>query len=453
MYTNAAQSQQYTQNSLNLRSFQKEQFVANKKDSFSKKGSFPRKNSSLPADILAIVDSYRGHGKAIAYLLLSYQSMTNVLLKNETIARAIGCPVRTVQRWTARMVKDGIITKNQIDHLGFYTNYAVNSFRFPFSASQSFNIWMKQNPEQAMLYMTHGITIKKDGSIRYSYQSDTPLYNYIYNKTLLVHPTAHARVVDGDGWGCLTKKQKRERVLKRKMDMLIEAQREYIQKNKTQPGLKQVLSSPTMQKELFGESIETIAEILQLNDREKLKLIAYPTQTVSYVAEIVRGMASRRVKDPIQIDDRLYWMFGMLKKQCLTAKLKIDWRWYFDVCSILGVVPMPDDASGGPISLGIVEDNHRKSINKSYRDPLFSDVKILSTVERLAAAKAQEASKPTQSIADQIAYLEKQIGFASLHLSDPHKYFKFAVKESIKREENNLLEYREQLQLLKQPVT
>ena len=106
---------------------------------------------SLKTDILHL--RFRGVGQKIIKLILNLRGKPT---SNEYIAKKLNCTIRTVQNWTSRLERMGVITKSRA-HL-----YAQNQFSVNLSKQNSFQYWYSRLTSQEQdFYNTHGMTIEK----------------------------------------------------------------------------------------------------------------------------------------------------------------------------------------------------------------------------------------------------------------------------------------------------
>lgn len=120
------------------------------------------------------LNKYRGFGRRVLEYIVNRRHLEFVCLKNETIAEALGCAPRTVQRWTARFQEEGLFIKRQINQ------YAPNVYKMDIPRSSSFLLWFNSlSEEQQQLYIQHGIIFSKKGSVSFQYETVIQNYNYI----------------------------------------------------------------------------------------------------------------------------------------------------------------------------------------------------------------------------------------------------------------------------------
>ncbi len=351
-------------------------------------------------------------------------------VKNETVALAIGCHPRTIQKATAHFKRDGIIFKSQTNP------YAVNNFKVNISKSSSFAMLLnRQSKEVQERYMMTGQLLFKKDEIIVSQKKGIQSYsniNYIYNTTH--KPTPRTRARDNShnsvGYGVISKNIEEDKRSTRKLkviEMLKEAQRQWFTQYRSDPRAKEMLERPDIKAQLFTPLISEIKSLLKLDDRETVKLIAVPDPALKYAYDYIKALLNGSKTIKKSVDDRMGWFMGIVKRFCNENKLKLDWHWYFTVCDILGMKAIETDEFPMPL-----------------------DVEPVSGVTKPAAqykTHSEAPQKPTISIGDEVLFVKSEIAKWELRLSDPVKYF--VVEEyrefSVKAAQNDLISLRMRL--------
>lgn len=234
--------------------------------------------------------------RQIYYLLRRhYDYYSSFKLTNEYIANNIGCSIRTVMRATNKLHKDGLITKSR-DHL-----YDCNKFMF-----QSEYVTPNKN-----LILREYISIKT------------------ITKTI---PSLRARMREEDS---LVFKSSND--YKKKRDSMNEFQRKWILHHKTDPRVKNMLNEPKIRAAILTPSIERLAQLLDLTEKEQLNLIAFSDRVLedsySQIEPVVNG--TKKLKQPVA--DKMAWLVGIAKYYAKRNNETPDWLWYRDICDIVGI--------------------------------------------------------------------------------------------------------------------
>jgi DNA-binding Lrp family transcriptional regulator len=350
---------------------------------------------------LDFINSYRGSGKDIITVLLALRGCKKIKISNETIAKQVGCSPRTVQRWTARFVLDGILTKHHRD-------YNLTEYKFTITNQASFQYHLTVlKSHQLEGWRNEGIIPKDKGGIYYQYNQTVTPNRVIYIKET---PLSVETAIDGDGWGKLPKKVRERRIrVEKGLKMLDEAQREFIGEHKKQPEMKDLLMKEPLRSHLVTPDNIRISRLLKLTDQEQMKLIAYPDEMLSRAWIQVEKMMNNGGPQQ-RIHDKAAWLFGTLNIVCAKANIKPDWKWYYDVCDIIGMdklsifdEPIPIEATSNP------RPKKAKSfVNQEVRPPMY-----------LVWDNPQDKI----SRAEKIATLEKEIHAYTEQLAEPEKYY------------------------------
>ncbi len=359
--------------------------------------------------------------KSIFDFFLVRMNLPYIKLKNNTVAKAIGCHPRTVQRATAHFKKDGIIFKFQMN------TYSVNNFKVNVSKSSSFALFLnRQSKDVQKAYIQTGqiitkknIKIANESNVAQSYSN----INYIYQTTH--KPITRARVREFThnfaSNGVIFKKvnQDSQSIRKSKVvEMLKDIQRQWLMSHRSDPRAKEILERPEIKTELFTPLICSIKSLLKLDDRETVKLIAIPDSALKYAHDSIKPILNGSKPLKKSVDDRMGWFMGIVKRFCNENKLTMDWKWYYTVSDILGLKPIESDEPS--ISLGVnpIAVKPAKQYKTHSEDPI----------------------KPVLSIEDKILHIKSEIERWKLYLSDPVKYFEVEIfrELSIRTAENSL---------------
>lgn len=397
-----------------------------------------------PANITDSLDFLptRGYGRDVLEYILRFRNLPFIKLKNETIAKAVGCSERTIMRWTNRFSEERLITKFQLN------GYAVNEYKVNISNNRSFALWLsKLTPEEQQRFMDHGINaIKKPKSppreldskktgknpsnsstVTHSYSS-LVLVSSSYKPIPILRARAHGSgqtvekiTVDGDGYGNLTEKERnrRERSLQG-IAMLKKEQKEWILKHRKDENIQELLNGPKIRPLLITPLIETITTLLDLDTREQLKLVALPEEALEYAhrfaKDIVEGVTT--LKSPIV--DRMGWFMSLSLSFCKTNNVVPDWHWYFQICEILGIQALKKNEPSKPLVLKIKK---KEPKNKGYSPydvweapkPDSREVRIVKLRKDIEGCKKILENPPLFAREESIRYAQNAL---NLHLSE-----------------------------------
>lgn len=357
------------------------------------------------------IQTLRGDGKAILTFLMNFRSASTITLKNSTISAAVGCCIRTVQRWTKKFVHDGFLAKTQINDDGILNIYTPNRYKLGLSKSAQFAYWSAQNPDKAETYNTYGILVKRDG--KYSFQIETVTHNksYIKNNIFINKPTpvrlrvtcARARTTD-PSWDIFPKKEtKREIRLRESREMLQEEQRKWIQRNKNQGALKDLLLKEPIRSHIFTPQIEEISQLLELNERERLKLVAFPDDAINNLLSVVKPIVTE--KRSINIKDRVGWIMSLLVKYCASHNITVEWPWYFSVCEILGIKALQSGEESRPLK---ISSGFGRKVG-AHLSPQLQDCTSDAYRRAHEWRAPEEIIAETRNIDDRISFLEQDL--------------------------------------------
>jgi len=318
--------------------------------------------------------SLRGFGKLIFDYLFRKRNYKNVCLKNKTIATAIGCSVRTVQRWTDDFIKEGYLIKMQ-EH-----TFAVNQYYVTPEARQAYQYGINLlTAAQQDLIMTHGhytYRIRKK-----SLHPETVIlyksYNnnkYLYNNPI---PRIRARVKNGDLINIAIRKENYHTGV----SLMKQTSKDLIRSLKNEPSMKMILERPEIKPLIITPQIQEIARCMKFTDREQLKLIAFPTEVLDHGYDKACGCNRSKLRDP------LGWFISVCTNYCKQHNIEPDWRWYYELCEILGMEPM------------VVTDNKKVMLKNPSHNP-FVIKPIVRTLEEECAFLRDEIASCQYALAE-----------------------------------------------------
>ncbi len=428
MYTNLFKNQENVSQRLNLTP------ICRSSNNFSKKKG--QKSDNL--------HSYRGVGKKIYDFLYARRNLSFLQLKNSTIATAVGCDERTVQRWTSRMMRDGLLFKGQAHP------FAVNEFSLNLTKHEEYEHYLNSLSEpQLTEKMYHGTIGGKDKSSTFLFETVTLSYSYInkyiYSTSRYLDQYARTRE-ERSGF---SPKQK-ERVV-RGMSMLDQAQREWVSKHKTEPHMASVLMGDHLKPSIFTQSIEKVSELLELSERERLKLIAFPDEVMDEVCEYVVRVMAGKVRMSKPINDRVGWLLGLANNLCTRKQVKPEWHWYYDVCEILKIKPLEVVIEKRPLTIPAYVGKPANSFANHGGKSTMKEEKVNRTSpEYRRATEYKPDEKLVRINFDDQKVLEEQIAHLKMILEKPEQHYPaLFLDSSVKRAQNTLKLHEERLQQLK----
>lgn len=348
--------------------------------------------------------------RSVAQYLLRFQKASVIKLRNQTIAKSVGCSEKTVTRATNKFKEDGFIFKAQANR------YAPNNFALSSTAKNSRRIYISSINEP--IYTTRNVPQNNSYKL------------YLYNKPIpLARARAKVELIDGDGFGFLSKteRERKERVLKG-IQMLNKEQKEWVIKNGKDPRVKEYVMGPKVKPLLITPLIEQCTEVLKLNKREQMKLVAFPEEALDYAYQQAKKIVDGTIKSP-PIKDRMGWFIFLATDFCKKNNLDIDWKWYFDICQVLGIEPILKNEAAKPL----VE--FQESKPKPFKHSGFSPYEAYKP-------------KPKSSPEERISFLEVEIKHAMLFLSECEKKVAAYNRESIIFMTKHLHECTEELSIL-----
>lgn len=382
-------------------------------------------------DIFGYLQTCTNLQKDIAGLFLDYRYAKNIKLTNSFISSQINCSTKTVTRCTNKFHDDGFISKHQENP------YAPNHFVFNGKAQRgkhAYNFWINSlSEENRELYITHGIRIDHNKKIIFRTEN-VPHNNNIYiNYNYINKPIPSARVrtreEDGvPGFKTLESKKRRDRY-EQGVKMLTQEQKRWIVSRSSTPMVKDLLSHPKIKPALITKPMETLKELLSLDDREQLKLIPFTDEALQYAIDYVEPIMSGKKSLKKAVVDRMGWLMSMLTAYSKKNNIEPDWRWYFELCEIIGQEPLKKDEAPKPLTVKPVE-VARTGAYKIWQSPVQPPL-----VERISKLRAD------------ISGLEYNVSemLSGKHVDDPGYAFR---KILLPAWQENIVEKKKELTIL-----
>ena len=237
--------------------------------------------------------------------LWRYRHYPSVKFKNETIAKRIGCTVRTVQKATAKFHKAGLITKKQQDI------YSPNQYTF-----------------QCELFIPYKSLILEDSLFINSY----PILESSYSSKLQTH-AREASVKD----------RFRKNISKKGNVVNFEV-KQLVRQYRNDPQMKEYLTSASVREMIIGTEIFKISNLLELDDNEYFRLTPFSEEALAHAFSEIEPIVTGDRVLKYAINDRMAWLMSLLIKYCKDNDIKPDWKWYYDLCDIIGMNPKSEFA-------------------------------------------------------------------------------------------------------------
>jgi hypothetical protein len=305
-------------------------------------------------------------------LINQFKHHPYIKLTNEFIALRVGCSVKTVTRATNKFHTDGFINKHQKNP------YAPNSF-----------------------YLN--VPQSKRSLILDSYFSK---------------PSPRTRTCVRDKRFIFRKKYEAGG-----KEMMNAVQKHLILSNRHDVRLKSMLDDTKIKSLLISEPIQKITSLLDLDDDEQFKLVAFTDEALEYALKYIDPVVRGHTKLKTPIRDKMGWLISFINANCIRNSIEVDWNWYYSLCDILGKDP-------------------KKVTNKQ---PL-----IVRFVQRRGIYAPWKKNQVVLNTAQERERLKQMVESCKLKLADPSKYFKYCMKEGIIFTEKELAQSLQKLEELNQ---
>jgi len=293
--------------------------------------NFPSKDlqTSYSGNIDSYINTLTPFEQDIAHLFLKFRKAPFIKHVNSSIAKKVGCSVRTVIRATNKFHKDGFITKKQPHQ------YATNNYTLDEKikkGSHAFSHWFNSlTSSNQDLYISHGIIIDHKNKIICS--DVTP------NNSSLILDSLSRRLDP-----VLTRaREKRHVFLKKpKRKIMNSVQKQLILDNRSDPNIKEILKRPEISSEIITPSIKKIARLLTLDEKEQFKLVAFDEDALQYALERIEPVVigNKALSTPVR--NKLEWTISFATEFCKKNNSEPDWHWYYELCKITGMSTQTD---------------------------------------------------------------------------------------------------------------
>lgn len=241
--------------------------------------------------------------RKIDQYLWRYQKYPWIKLSNATIAKAIGCSIITVIRATNKFHRDGYITKHQ-EH-----QYSSNTFTFSIKPVNSNNN-----------IVTH--------------RNDIPNKSLILD-SLLLSKYLCRRVYVGSYAGARGDTHTNKTHVFKKGTEVNATQKQMILAQRHDPKIKDVLNTPSVRAQIITPTIDRITQLLHLDEKEQLKLVAFSEDAIEHTfSEVASSIHSGKLP---RVSNRMEWVLRFARDYCTQNNIKPDWSWYYTLCDIWGI--------------------------------------------------------------------------------------------------------------------
>jgi hypothetical protein len=318
----------------------------------------------------------RGYGNKILQYLFIFKNKPGREIANAKLADYAGCDLRTVRRWTSKFVSMGIITKKRQDIFTFNQYYVSPRVSKKFG----YTMWRQTcTPEQLFLsqykveiaqeHANREYYIQNSEQIEYQkfFHPETvlPLNINIYINTRIPVTRAHAYTrpeeaqpekneVNRNRKSLRVEKSRKEARVVRRLMMLKDNQKQWIiekalvSDESKAKARKSLWDNSDVKKTIITPKREELAKLLSLDERELLKLTAFPDEAIAWTLVTIQKM----LKHPETLQpvlDRMGWVISFCMKWCNLNKVEPEWRWYYALCEITGIAKVNVGESPKPL--------------------------------------------------------------------------------------------------------
>lgn len=279
-------------------------------------------------------------GKNIARVIKQFSRHEFTELKISTIAKMARCSPRTVSTFINKFNRDGFIPKSQKNP------FAPNVF--------------KQN------------------CVHYKSSS---LIDSLFSINIVGHTRPFLK--------------KMIRRISKRGNKMNEIQKEMILNQRNHPQIRQLLNAPSIQNHIFTPISEKIITTLNLNEKERYKLTVFDDETLEHIYEQVKtAISHKKVPHPPY---RVEWLMLFGCQYCSENDIKPDWKWYYDLCEMLGIEVIKRKDSFNKKShepLRISNQESYKPWKKPQEDPIEIRINTLRSEIQKNEERLQHSTQP-----------------------------------------------------------
>jgi len=317
----------------------------------------PHTFSKKSQERLAPLKDKRGYAHDIVRIMLEFRHAPFMKLSNKYLATRVGCCTRSVIRWTNWLCQNGYITKSQNNI------FSINDYKLceELVSDTKYEAYINSLPEKKIdisistIFHTETVTPIRS-LIKYN--------NYLYTRnpysTRMTH--AHARAVDGDGYGYLTKRQREYRNgTREKLQMVAKEVREWIKKLPQEEITRNILRDNRFG--LVSPVMREIIDAFKVPEEDYLKLVAFDESVLKAAWAMTKKVSG--IKNPMA------FLLKACKEHARQQNFTPEWNWYYNVCEIL------------QIPVHKVDDEPDERPSDMYKRPEPSHVKPNSLAESL----------------------------------------------------------------------
>jgi hypothetical protein len=268
-------------------------------------------------------DHYTPTEQKIYKQLLKHPNNTS----NAYIAKIVGCSIITVIRATNKFHRDGRITKYQENR------YSFNNYSFG----------MKIDHKNKKVIPYGNDILKKDLILVDS-----------LSRRLCVVSYAGVRGIHT---------QKQQKTLKKGENKVNATQKQMILAQRDNPKIKEILNTPNIKSQIITPTIQTITQLLHLDENEQFKLVAFSEDVIEHTLSEVSTVIHTG-KAP-KVFNRMEWVLRFARDYCTQHSIKPDWSWYYTICELLGI---STKSIGKPLIVPKTQQHKKNNIQELTND-------------------------------------------------------------------------------------
>lgn len=385
------------------------------------------------------IRNLNGFGKDIFNFFFNRRGLADIYIKNETIAAALNCDVRTVRRWTTRFHCEGILIKRQSQG----NKYDVNHFFLHPRISRGDISWhlLQENliPEQKKVQYSTGLIISKNDVLQNKYFFSLPGINKKEDiqEIMLVSRSVRKResARPGDGYLELNvfynpntekdlenpwdypledwmfqerwkSRAPRSRSIREALVLIekytvelrmsyqrdmdrVDTNRLHIINNQDRSDIKNYVNSPMIQDLLFSPLMNLVAREFELDEFTKMKLLVFDDVSLQDLKDILVDKARKSV---YSIHSRSGFFIKGMNEYFESRNIRPDWEFTKAMWNILGIKQPIADKSRGVCSNEQITDMKKKSYSRPNFTNSYVSKKITDTPFVLDRSKVSEYS-------------------------------------------------------------
>jgi hypothetical protein len=281
--------------------------------------------------VLGLSKGKRRYLNAVAWCQRNWRS---IVATDEYFARRVGVCRQTINQYKQEFARSGIIEKisrgfkkaTQTILSSFFDQAWVKKLLAPIiPAIACFNLSLLAAQKRER-YSGNNVQ-----TVVYKRASKNPTQ---YNSISFLHSSYIREYLFLRAGGYLSNYQDREMRLEIVKRMLAKDQREYISQRKNDSGARKALKNPLIWKLIITDIIQEAQQYLKLDEREMLRCVAFVDADIKHALERVKR--SKNTHSPKGS------FFSTATLSAKVNKRTPNWKWYYDVCHILGIKPFEE---------------------------------------------------------------------------------------------------------------